>query len=39
MLLFGKIYTSYSTKMVFLSAIGLFEIGLLSVVLLRIPRR
>jgi MFS family permease len=27
MLLFGKIYTFYSTKMVFLSAIGLFEIG------------
>jgi MFS family permease len=27
MLLFSKIYTSYSTKVVFLSAIGLFEIG------------
>jgi MFS family permease len=27
MLLFGKIYTFYSTKMVFLSAIGLFGIG------------
>jgi MFS family permease len=27
MLLFGKIYTFYSTKVVFLSAIGLFEIG------------
>jgi MFS family permease len=27
MLLFGKIYTFYSTKVVFLSAIVLFEIG------------